>query len=414
MIKFLKRGFAVLSGNLSISISNFLISGILISKNGLDNYGLFVVLQSCYVVWITISKPVTWQTIVKFSPAFDLHTLTKASLRIEFIGALASTAVLVTSLSVLSFYYTWISNYLISILTILLGSLIVNNGTFLGYLRTNRNYSTVASIQISSAILKVVASLTISSDIETYFIATVAIDIALWGTGIIYTIYTHNPIKTNRANPAPSFPELVKFSYWGTFHAALDLPVSQLDKILISSLIGLEAAGVLDIIKKLSQVAGQFAAPIYQIIFPEYTKLLHEQKTKSLLKLSVTLSAAILACGIALVVATNFAFNLINNYAFSNHLLGYKKELIAYLIIQSLALCFIWAHPLCISLGKMKQTAYILIASNTVYLATIYLFAEKHSITAVIFAFTLQSSTLIAAKVYIIIDSLRADSKKQH
>lgn len=407
MIKFLKRGFAVLSGNLSISISNFIISGILISKNGLKSYGLFVVLQSCYLIWMTVSKPVTWQTIVKFAPSLDLKILVKESIKIEIIGALASTTLIITTLAIAKQYNTWISDYLLVALVILCGSLITNNGTLLGYLRASGNFSTVANIQIASAILKVLTSLKLSHDIQLYFITTVLIDIVLWGIAVAHTIHKHKPLITEKPNHNYSFSSLLKFSYWGTFHAVLDLPVTQLDKILISSLIGLEATGVLDIIKKLSQVVGQFAAPIYQVIFPEYTKLLYEHKTTKLLKLSANLSILILACGIAVVTCTYLTFNLINSYAFSDELYGYKRELILYLSIQSLALCFIWVHPLSISLGKMKQTAYILIASNTLYLGTIYLFAKQYSIDAVIFAFTLQSSTLIAAKLYIILNSLR-------
>lgn len=407
MIKFLKSGFAVLSGNLSISVSNFIISGILISKNGLENYGLFVVLQSCYLIWMTLSKPITWQTIVKYAPVLDLRTLTKASLKIELASALLSTAILSITLTLASLYFTWIPDYLGVILAIASGSILVNNGTLLGYLRANRNYSTVAFIQTFSAALKILTSIILSSDIQLYFITTILIDIVLWGLAILHTIYKNKTIHYAPPNQDVRFSELVKFSFWGTFHAVLDLPVTQLDKVLISSLIGLEAAGVLDIIKKLSQVAGQFAAPIYQVIFPEYSKLIYEQKTKSLIKLSTILSIAILSCGVVLVVSTYVGFDLLNRYAFSNELNGHKHELIIYLAVQSLALCFIWVHPLCISLGKMRQTSFILIISNTLYLGTIYLFAMDYSIAAVIFAFTLQSSTLIIAKLYIILSTLK-------
>lgn len=405
LIQLLNRAFSVLGGNISISAGNFIIAGILISKSGLVNYGIFVSLQAAYYSWATVSKPLTWQAIIKYSSSTTPSHLLSISLKTEVIGAFI--ALIAASVIAVSAIYLWApsEDYVVCGVMIFFASLMLNNGTTVGYLRVNRRFKTIALLQSLSAILKVPTCLYFAEDIELYFISTLVVDIAIWLPALIVITYKERTAANKNNKPACTGLKLVdflRFAYWGTLHSTLDLPVTQLDRLLISALISLEAAGIFNLIKRISQIIGQIADPIYQVIFPEFSELLHDRETRKIKEISKKISLAILISSMLTTAVLFILFEPLNNLAFAGEMADYKSELITYLAIQSAALCFIWIHPLFIALGHMKQNAVILLISNIIYTSLIILLAESLSIWGIIIAFLLQSSSLIAMKAYII------------
>lgn len=380
-------------------MTGLIIAAILTSAQGLRGYGEFAFLQAIYLIWCTISKPSTWQAIIKYAPNDNLASLAKLSLSTElFSWAAASLILIVTTIISSKFLTPPITAQALA--AIIIGSIFANNGTLIGYTRSKGNFSAVAITQLTSSALKVILCTKLSYDPKLFFTISTISDGLAWGAA---TLVIANKIK-NEPNKSRKTPraDFVKFSFWGNALLVLDLPVSQLDKIIVSALIGPEATGALDIMKKTSQAIGQAAAPINQIIFPKFSEYAAKGNTKEIEEISKKITTLLIAASVVAVITIAILFEHINTLIFSGEISNYKTLLITYTAVQGLALSFIWVHPLSIIYARMQSIATALLISNTLYVLIILLMAGKIGITAVVLAFSAQSATLILQKLYLI------------
>lgn len=402
----LKNGIYVATGNLAVAAANLAVASIVTTKSGLQVYGEYILYQTVFLTWCLVSRPTTWQAIIKFSPTQPLSQLVRLSLKLEIRYWCTSSTLLIATYFTLSEDQFSAYGYDLILLTVILGSLAINNGTLLGYARAQDRFRSITLIQITSSISKTIAVTFFNNDALTLFLLLVAIDFFIWLTAILINLFRTTSLISilTRLRNEPEAPtsDFSRFSAWGTVHAILDLPVTQLDKLLVSALLGKEAAGAIDIVKKMSQIIGQIANPIYLTVLPWFSREVAAGRSGSIVKSCIKLTSALFAFGVAFMCTLYLIYEPFNTTFFSGELGQHKSVILFYTAVQSLALCFIWIHPLTIAHGKMKTITAALIISNSTYLLIIYLYTETLALHSVPLAFLVQATFIIALKLYVL------------
>jgi len=288
-----KKGIQILIGNGIYALAGLASAAIIIKKSSLEEYGTLVLLQAVFFTWSALTKPSTWQAVVKFSANHDLSIVANQSLSLETKTFWKTLAIIPLIAGMLNFldYTEELTSIIIA--STLWCSLIINNGTVIGVLRTKENYYNIALTQVLSSTQRIILALLLGQHVELYFLATTLIDALLWG----YLIRMHVTKPFNKkSNNILCFDVKLfsSFSWWGTLHSALDLPVMHLDKILVMSLLGPAAAGALDLLKKVAQLPGQISAPANQIMLKKYSIFVQSKNIDGIRKTTITSAIALL------------------------------------------------------------------------------------------------------------------------
>ncbi len=399
-MRFLQRAVAVFSGNLAFALSSFVVASILIRKEDLESYGFFMVLQACFQAWVIISKPVTWQSIVKYSDEYCFYDLLIKSMRIEALAAIATSICITILWLSATAIFDDINTYFFIVITIVFAAIFYNNGTVIGYLRSKREFYLISCIQGWMAISRVILCYFYYYDIELLFLLSLFADAIGWFVAMVYVFVKASKDKDCSNKNNIKLSKFIKFSLWGTLHASLDLPLTQLDKVIISSLVGLEIAGVFNLIRKLSAVMNQIADPIYQVSFPEYSTFVYNKDYDKAKRMSLIISIYMIILGLSAIIVAWFSFDFIDQFLFDNKLTNYLFELLGAIIIQTFALVFIWIHPLFISFGFMKDNAKILLFSNAAFVICLVSLLEEIGIWGALLAILFQYLIVILCKVF--------------
>lgn len=400
-VYYVKKLVSVFSGNSCIAASSFIIAAILISKTNMENYGYYILLQAIYQSWMVISKPLTWQALVKFKDEESENTLIKYSLKTEIYSSLM---ILFFLILLFDYLVTKVNNQNI-ILAIVFSSFIVNNGTLIGYLRKNSKFEIISYIQLIVSIQKIIICIFYYQDIEKLFIISIVMEAITWA--IVFVLIFNVKIRKSKLLKSNNektvhFLDFIKFSYWGSFHSIIDLPVTQLDKIIISTISSLEITGQYNLIRRLASILGQIADPIFQVIFPKITLMVKNEEVEKIKEFGKKISYILLACGISILIFFNVTFELINIHAFNNEIKDIKSEIQVALLIQVVNIAFIWLHPLSVSLNQMANIAKIAITSNFVYILVLWLTIGNLGLWGGIISLSLQSGIIVLGKSFLI------------
>lgn len=404
-MKILKNGIYVFFGNSAVALSGLIISAVLTSNQGLAFYGEYVLYLSVFMVWGAITKPNTWQAIVKFSATCDLNILTRESIFLEVLIFIISSVILFLLVLVvqnLGFFEG--SSFWIVILALVVGGPLVNNGTLLGRARSRGDYFSISIVQLLSSITKVLICFLVDGDAKELFFTVVLFESFLWGLALTRELLIKN--TGSRVDGNVSKSAFIRFSIWGSVHTILDLPVTHLDKLLVGALLGKEASGILDIIKKIAQCLGQIANPIYMIVFPEFSRWIANGWKDKVISACKKTTFALLAFGAFFVLCLYVFFNTLDIVLFSSNLSDKRYLVVFYAVIQSLALSFIWVHPLSVVCIKMAVISAIVAIANILYLTTILFLSPVIGLYAIVYSFALQASILIGFKLFYISRSM--------
>ncbi|MGF1788681.1 oligosaccharide flippase family protein, partial [Photobacterium swingsii] len=160
---FIKKFFAIISGNIAVVISSFIIAAVLVRDYGLEDYGKFVVMQSLFMVFPIITRPLVWQAVVKFKNEIKSQDAYNHSLKLEIMSfALISVVILFCFKLLLvlfpsSTYFIFQSPELFS--ATLLLSLPYNSGAVVGYYRSKEKYKHLSSVLTFSSMVKLMVVL---------------------------------------------------------------------------------------------------------------------------------------------------------------------------------------------------------------------------------------------------------------
>ena len=199
-----------------------------------------------------------------------------------------------------------------------------------------------------------------------------------------------------------SFPtkknEFIKYTLWGTFSDILDIPVNYFD-VFILSFLSTQLVAVLKVFKQIISILSKVTTPIYQAILPQFSELSALGKEKYGFNIVLKIQKAILLIMGPISLIIGFSSPLWLKYIYGELYAQYWIVLLLFLAVQTLALSYTTVHPFFISIGKAKESSYIVLISNLIYIVVSILLIQKIGMMALVISYFLQSSIVIGLKI---------------
>lgn len=404
--KFMYKSFLrVFTGNSVVQCSNLVVASILITYIGLEWYGTFIIYQSYFYVLIALSRPNTSLSCVKF----EVGNGNERKLYVSTSLDLMSPLIFLMLSPLLIAYFTNINYFDLGI--IIFASYFVSNGTLLGVTRSAGRFGFITNIQIISSLLKVIFSYFFAAFFysETltplnFFSGILFIDCIVWLLGYILYIGILTPLIciSKFYSTFQDNMDFIKFSFWGMLQSIIDLPVTQLDRLILSSTLGADAVGVYNLIKRIGSIVNQIVEPISVVMFPNFVSMLACGNYTAIIKTAKKTMFIVAVITIPISAFVYLFFPFFDKLLFASSLIEYKELVILYILIQSLSLCFAWMNPLSNALGLMKENTIVLILANTVFTFNLILLSEWWGVLGAVVAILSQYIVFYLLKSFII------------
>jgi len=250
------NGIYAFLGNVAFAGSSIIVAMIFLKYTSLESLGVFSSFMAAYML-IGAFKPLTWQAYVKFKSSYSNKDILPSSLRLDLIGISCFFPVFLIGLLLQIFFETPIS--MLELFCLLIVAPINNIGTVVGYLRANRYFSIFSLLQIIIALIRIVGCVLFfeieeSNPERSIFIFFALVDLCIWFIALLLILVKEKPVLFQiNAFKGAGFR---KFSWQGTKVTLVDAPVNHLDYLVVLMLLGAEAVGVFELVKRLSSFSG--------------------------------------------------------------------------------------------------------------------------------------------------------------
>ena len=409
--KLIKQAGILLGGNLTASILNFFSVAITIKALGLESFGVVTLLQAYILVLSLCFNPQAWQGLIKyFSVESDKKKLVKLTLRYDIVCAVVGTlvALLLTQVYVDAFN---LSEHSTLLKWCVVYVFINQTSVAIGILRYQERYRELALQGIISAVVFFSLALVgqyFSFGIE-YFVTTYLISLGL-GVLFIQACAYGYLIKLFRqkdmVNSTLNEKQYNNFNYGVHLTALADIPVKQLDNILVGAVVSVGAAGAYRVIKQIATISTKVTGPLNQVLYPEINNLLAK---KAFEKIKTAMLKIVLLLAVPSFFVVLFASLTVDYWiplVFTDGLLVYKWQIITFLLIHAAATAFTPIHPVFLALGYVKKLFYITLLSNIVLCLAIVLLGAKIELWGVLIAILLQYLISVIWKIPLILKKL--------
>ena len=195
--------------------------------------------------------------------------------------------------------------------------------------------------------------------------------------------------------------EFFKYTSWNNIVSAVDVPVKYFD-IFIISRISVELVAIYKVFKQVLQIFATLINPISIVIMPQFSELIAKNKVKDAYISVNRIRNIVLSGGLVMIGLTVICGKPLLNIFLGNN---FGENIFLFqimLMVQVILLSYVSIHPLLLSLGNAKQNFYIILFSNIVYIASVFIFVSKIGIYAVIMATAIQGGICIGLKIVFI------------
>ncbi|CDG84606.1 lipopolysaccharide biosynthesis protein [Janthinobacterium agaricidamnosum] len=391
--------------NVSGTAISFFAIPITLKIMGIEQYGSFVLVQSVAMIVFTLLTVQYWQGLLLEFPGKEgrIAVLKRQVLRsavyegvgvaaallavaslpwfgIRQIGAfnimeivLIAVAVLVPALGSMIAFYRLTNQY-----PILMGAGLCSNGLRLALLCLSLAFHpTPAAVILSYAIPEI---------LHLLFLVTVML------------MSKKDLEATPDGTEAPDDKKIFSAGKWASFLAIADLPVANVDKVLVAVALSPEALGIYNIFKRLYSIIGMATAPVYMNSIPEFSRKINLGDTAGAFALWRKTIMLLLPLSL-LVGAACYLLRGIWIPMIYRGLAAYGAELMVVIASAVVAGSFITTHAIYWALGKKKQTTAIAVGSNLFYLAMLLSLSHWLGLIGAVGAFLIHVTLVVAIKV---------------
>lgn len=415
--KLVKQASILLGGNLSASILNFFSVAIAIKALGVESFGAVTLLQSYILVFSLCFNSQAWQGLIKyFNIESDKKGLIKLTFQYDLICALIG---MFLAFQLSGFYteYFNLSEYTELLKWCSLYVFINQTSVAIGVLRYQERYNILAMQSVISAVMFFSFALIgqwYSLGVE-YFVATYLV--SLGGGNIFIQLccsnYLFNQNKANvKIKTKLNKKAYNKFNYGVHLTALADIPVKQLDNILVGAVVSVEAAGAYRVIKQIATISTKVTGPLNQVLYPEINNLLAAKAFKKVKTAMVKLFILLALPSFFAVLLASTTVEYWIPAVFTENLLSYKWQIITFLVIHAAATVFTPIHPVFLALGYVKKLFYITLISNIVLCTAIILLGSRIGLWGVLIAIALQYLYTIIWKLPLILNKLTLEANE--
>ena len=407
----IKNSGIVLSGNVMASGLSFVSFTIMANQLGAELLAYLVLAQTYILIVNDLINVQTWESMIKFGSYTNdpgrSASIIKTNLAIDIISAIAAFALALSLATAVVGLLDWneqivgiISLYSISILSKI-------TCLTVGIPRLFNKFKHISAFQVLVSLVKlilvIVASLSSQGLIVYVYIYFIS-EILLNGLLIVFSIFLIN----KELNPEWWKEKItidrdqIRFIWWANLRTITRIPVRYFDMIVIGSVMSLQMVGIYKVYKEIASVVKKIQDPINQTIYPEFTKLLANQKitkTANIAKKTIFLLTGLSAVITTILLLTS---SIIVEKFFGPEYLIEINALYALIIVYLLSFITVPINSLFVAAGFAKLAFYLLVFTNILYLVSAFVFGIEYGIYGIVGAYLIQLVFNRGLKIYLL------------
>ncbi|MCC7681185.1 MULTISPECIES: lipopolysaccharide biosynthesis protein [unclassified Janthinobacterium] len=374
---------------------------------GIAAFGHLVLVQSIALAVFTVCNFQYWQGLLIELPGRRLlpQALSAAVWKSARFELLAVCGVMAVMLILKLFQLSQLSTFSLSQLILLaLAAIFPIVGTPTAYFRLINKYQVLMLAGLLSSLLRLLSLFLAAHFSPSAFMLVLAYFVpeALRCAGLF--LYIHLARKGLDGSLEASTVDqrrIVRAGRWSTFQAICDLPVAQLDRVILGFSLSGEYLGVFSILKRIYALVNMASAPFYSASIPEFASRVNAGDVRG--AFTLWLKTLRVLSGVSLVAgALCFASQKLWMPLIFSGLQSYPWEFAVVLASAMLAGTFVTTHALYWSLGKLRQTTIIAIGSNVFYLMMLWLLTSHYGLLGSVSAFLVHVSLVAILKIFLL------------
>ena len=388
--KVLRNSAILLSGDVGSNVFKLLTLAIFSHSQGADKLGYYVLFLSFIESIDRVFNLQTWQAFIKFAALFqakkerqNIMMLLKYSFLVDLVSLIIACSVaLLAGKFFVGFFNIPEEYYTV---------LVLMNLAYKTFYRLFNKFSIQAKISLYTSALRFVLYCLIalfSPSFEMFIYATVLTQFIsmIMKYFFIKSVLDDKKIKISdifkQKINMTMFKELKVFSFivYNNFDSALRLLTTQLDVFLLGKLYGSELVGIYKITKETSKLVMKLSSPVYQSIYPEFSKLIAKEEFMSAKKMAIQISKYAGLMGLVFyglfyifgkqLIILIFGFEMVEAYSVS----------LVYIGVVLLSLISLPMPSLMHALGLAKHAFCNQLIASILYCVILYLLVVKYSI----------------------------------
>lgn len=388
---------------------------LLVRMLGDHDYGVLVLGQSYMTIVDTLINFQSWQAVTKYgaesiarNSEHDLKCVFKYGILVDFITAIVGMIIAVSFTPIVSSLMNWERDVEFCALIFSIEIAFHFAGTSIGALRLLDRFKLVSIQKIASAGVKLLLLIILLLS-KTSLIACTVVYVCTDILGhVLLTIFFFVTVKKKHGfslmdilseRDAAIRARFIKFAFWTNLSSTVDVPVKQLDSMILST-VSYEVVAVFKVFKQIGKVLDQVTTPLRQAILPQFSSLVASNKSEEgiivVKRLKKTIYIIMIPCIAIFAVFSKEVLNLVFGKIYSN----YWYALIAYLYVRVYALANVSIHSYFTALGYVQETFIYSLVSNIIYLLIMFASIKNYGMMGAIVALLVQYIIIINLKYY--------------
>ncbi|MDC8757608.1 lipopolysaccharide biosynthesis protein [Janthinobacterium fluminis] len=374
---------------------------------GIASYGHLVLVQSIALAVFVCTSFQYWQGLLVELPGRQMDTpaLRRAVwtsfryelLAIGIVGAVALLLHLAGLQQIAEFSAP-------QLLLLSLSAVFPVVGTHTAYFRLVDRYNVLMLAGLSTSVLKLIClhlvahfSPTVGNLVLAYAIPEIL------RLGALFAIIGADrlPLQGKLCASTVSHARIVKAGKWGMLQAIFDLPVVYVDRIILGFALSGENLGIFSILKRIYGLINMATSPFYTTSIPEFAARENAGDRKGAFALWIKtvkmLFVVVATAGILCYLSKSLWMPLI-----FTGLRDYLNEFTVVLVTAVCAGTFVSTHALYWSLGKMRETTLITVATNVLYLGVLWGLTSRFGLLGTVFAFLVHVLLAVSIKILLL------------
>jgi O-antigen/teichoic acid export membrane protein len=173
--------------------------------------------------------------------------------------------------------------------------------------------------------------------------------------------------------------KIFSFIVYNNFDVALRLLSTQFDIVLLGKFYGAEIVGIYKIAKEMSKIVMKITSPVYQSIYPEFAKLLANNKTNEAKNLGLKISMYAGLIGILFYCIFYMFGEILITFVFGIEFIESYFISLVYMIAVIITLISLPLPSLIHSMGLANYAFYNQLASSVIYSGILFVLVMHYS-----------------------------------
>jgi len=410
----------LLTGDIPANIFKLLSLSIFSHSLGAEKLGFYVLFLSFIEVIDRVFNFQTWQAFIKFATDFlvknerkNLLMLIKYSFLVDLISLSIATVVSISLSSfALNFFnipYEYYGLLIFLSLTICFKIADLSTGIF----RLYNRFAIQAKIAFyTSAIRFVLFGLVAfwQASFEAFIVATVLTQLInmLMKYFFANAVLNENGIRLiDTYNEKINLPLLKKlkvlsFIVYNNFDVAIRLVTTQLDIFMLGRLFGAEVVSIYKITKESSKIILKVSSPVYQSVYPEFSKLIANNEFKLAKSMALKISIYAGMVGLFFYIFFYLFGEIFISVAFGNEMIQAYSVSMVYILVVILTLISLPLPSLMHAMNLAKEAFYNQLVSSIIYIAVVYFLVLNFSIYGAAYSMIVYHFFWLVGSIFII------------